>query len=41
MPDANSPSSEATGQTRAPSEKMEPEMDSIGGGKTAPGEEKK
>jgi hypothetical protein len=41
MPDANAPSAEATGQTRATSEKMEPEMDSVGAGKTAPGEEKK
>jgi hypothetical protein len=39
MPDTNAP--EATGQTRATSEKMEPEMDSVGAGTTAPGAEKK
>jgi hypothetical protein len=41
MPDTNAPSAEVTGQTRATSEKMEPEMDSVGAGKTAPGAEKK
>jgi hypothetical protein len=39
MPDANKPSPEATGQAPAASEKME--MDTVGGAKTAPGEEKK
>jgi hypothetical protein len=37
-PDANAP---IAGQNPAGSEKMQPEMDSVGGGKTAPGEEKK
>jgi hypothetical protein len=41
IPDTNAPSAEVTGQTRATSEKMEPEMDSVGAGKTAPGAEKK
>jgi hypothetical protein len=41
MPDTNAPAAEVTGQTRATSEKMEPEMDSVGAGKTAPGAEKK
>jgi hypothetical protein len=41
MPDANAPSPETTGQAPAKSEKMEPEMDAVGGAKTAPGEEKK
>jgi hypothetical protein len=41
MPDANKPSPETTGQTPAGSEKMEPGMDTAGGAKTAPGEEKK
>jgi hypothetical protein len=41
LPDTNAPSAEVTGQTRATSEKMEPEMDSVGAGKTAPGAEKK
>jgi hypothetical protein len=37
MPDATAP----IAQNPAGSEKMQPEMDSVGGGKTAPGEEKK
>jgi hypothetical protein len=41
IPDANKPSPEATGQAAASSEKMEPGMDTVGGPKTAPGEEKK
>jgi hypothetical protein len=41
MPDANKPSPETTGQIPATSEKMEPGMDTAGGPKTAPGEEKK
>ena len=41
MPDANAPSPETTGQAPAKSEKMESEMDAVGGAKTAPGEEKK
>jgi hypothetical protein len=41
MPDANKPSPETTGQAPANSEKMEPGMDTVGGPKTAPGEEKK
>ena len=41
MPDANTPAPSATGQAPATSEKMQPEMDSVGGGKTAPGKEKK
>jgi hypothetical protein len=41
MPDANKPSPETTGQAPAVSEKMEPGMDTVGGPKTAPGEEKK
>jgi hypothetical protein len=41
MPDANKPSPETTGQTPAASQKMEPGMDTVGGPKTAPGEEKK
>jgi hypothetical protein len=40
-PETNAPSPEATGQTRAPSEKMEPEMDSVGAGRSSPGEERK
>jgi hypothetical protein len=41
MPDANKPSPETIGQTPAASEKMEPGMDTVGGPKSAPGEEKK
>lgn len=41
MPDANAPSPETNGQAPAKSEKMEPEMDAVGGTKTMPGEEKK
>ena len=37
-PDANAPNA---GQNPVGSEKMQPEMDSVGGGKTAPGAEKK
>jgi hypothetical protein len=37
MPDATAP----IAQNPAGSKKMQPEMDSVGGGKTAPGEEKK
>jgi hypothetical protein len=38
MPDATAPIAR---QNPAGSEKMQPEMDSVGGGKTVPGEEKK
>jgi hypothetical protein len=41
MPKANTPSSETTGQAPSASEKMDPGMDSVGGPKTPPGEEKK
>jgi hypothetical protein len=41
MPEANNPSPESIGQAPAASEKMEPGMDTAGGPKTAPGEEKK
>jgi hypothetical protein len=41
LPDANKPSPETTGQIPATSEKMDPGMDTAGGPKTAPGEEKK
>jgi hypothetical protein len=41
MPKANAPSPETTGQAPASSEKMDPGMDSVGGPKTPPGEEKK
>jgi hypothetical protein len=41
MPDTNVPSPEKTGQAPAASEKMEPGMDSVGGPKSPPGEEKK
>jgi hypothetical protein len=41
MPEANNPSPESIGQAPAASEKMEPGMDTTGGPKTAPGEEKK
>jgi|EndMetStandDraft_8_1072994.scaffolds.fasta_scaffold44959_3 hypothetical protein len=40
-PNTNAPSPAATGQTRAPSEKMEPEMDSVGAGRSSSGEERK
>jgi hypothetical protein len=41
MPKANAPSPETTGQAPSASEKMDPGMDSVGGPKTPPGEEKK
>jgi hypothetical protein len=41
MPKANAPSPETTGQAPSTSEKMDPGMDSVGGPKTPPGEEKK
>ena len=41
VPDASAPDPTITGEALAPSEKMQPEMDSVGGGKTAPGAEKK
>ena len=41
LPDASAPDPTITGQAPASSEKMQPEMDSVGGGKTAPGAEKK
>jgi hypothetical protein len=41
MPKANSLSPETTGQAPSASEKMDPGMDSVGGPKTPPGEEKK
>ena len=41
MPDANAPNPATAGQAPASSEKMQPEMDSVGGGRTAPGAEKK
>jgi hypothetical protein len=41
VPDASAPDPAITGQAPATSEKMQPEMDSVGGGKTAPGAEKK
>jgi hypothetical protein len=40
-PNTNAPSPAATGQTRAPAEKMEPGMDSVGAGRSSSGEEKK
>jgi hypothetical protein len=40
LPDASAPDPTITGQAPASSEKMQPEMDSVGGGKTAPGAEK-
>jgi hypothetical protein len=41
MPDANTPDPASTGQAPATSEKMQPEMDSVGGPKSPPGVEKK
>src|SRR5215831_3059875 len=41
MPDVNKTSPETTGQAPSTSEKMDPGMDSVGGPKTPPGEEKK
>jgi hypothetical protein len=41
MPDANMPDPITTGRVPASSEKMQREMDNVGGGKTAPGDEKK
>jgi hypothetical protein len=41
MPDANTPDPATTGQAPVTSEKMQPEMDSVGGPKSPPGAEKK
>src|SRR4051794_29946483 len=41
LPDASAPDPTMTGQAPASSEKMQPKMDSVGGGKTAPGAERK
>ena len=41
MPEANAPDPAITGQAPSISEKMQPEMDSVGGPKSAAGEEKK
>lgn len=41
MPDANAPDPASTGQAPATAEKMQPEMDSVGGPKSPPGAEKK
>ena len=41
MPEANAPDPATTGQAPTISEKMQPEMDSVGGPKSEAGEEKK
>jgi hypothetical protein len=41
MPEANAPDPATTGQAPTISEKMQPEMDSVGGPKSRAGEEKK
>jgi len=41
LPEANAPDPATTGQAATISEKMQPEMDSVGGPKSGAGEEKK
>jgi hypothetical protein len=41
LPDANAPDPVTTGEAPGMSKQTEPEMDSVGGGKTPAGEEKK
>jgi hypothetical protein len=41
MPDANAPDPATTGQAPVTSEKIQPEMDSVGAPKPPPGAEKK
>lgn len=41
LPEANAPDPATTGQAPSLSEKMQPEMDSVGGPKSGAGEEKK
>jgi len=41
MPEANAPDPATTGQAPATSEKMQPEMDSVGGSKSPAGAERK
>jgi hypothetical protein len=41
MPESNAPFPQTTGDAPAASEKIDPEMDSVGGQRPAPGEEKK